>query len=474
MNIQITKIKDTKKKVSTALLFSESTQIPAGLLQRNEAAYLNSKLEKEEEEIVIHSYPNISFFQKISGDLNQAAKLEKARSAGGKLFKLLKTEGLESVQLLNFCDPELMSAFVEGILLASYSFTKYFTKKEEYALKQIFVNDVTTTDKQLQDLAAIDEAVFVARDLVNEPLSTLSAVKLASEISKYGEKAGFDVEVFNHQKIKSLKMGGLLAVNKGSIDPPTFSVLEWKPKNARNKKPLLLVGKGIVYDTGGMSLKPTPNSMDYMKSDMGGAAAVIGALYALAKIKSPIHVIGLIPATDNRPDGNAYVPGDIITMFDGTTVEIKNTDAEGRLILADALSYAKKFDPELVIDLATLTGSAAVLSGSAGAAIMGNSPKNIQRLKEIGDLTHERLIELPLWDDFKKPLKSPIADLNNLGTREGQTMIAGKFLEHFTAYPWIHLDIAGPAFIFEDEAYRPKGGTGIGTRLLVNFINSMA
>ena len=323
----------------------------------------------------------------------------------------------------------------------------------------------------MDELETIIDAVSVARDLVNEPLSTLSAVKLSEEISRLGENAGFKVEVFHHQKIKSLKMGGLLAVNKGSIDPPTFSILEWKPENSKNEKPVVLVGKGIVYDTGGLSLKPTPNSMDYMKSDMGGAAAIVSIIYALAKVKASVHVIGLVPATDNRPDGNAYVPGDVITIFDGTTVEIKNTDAEGRLILADALSYAKKFDPALVIDVATLTGSAVMITGKNGMVAMGNDPEKIKQLKTVGEEVYERIIELPLWDEFGEVLKSPIADLNNLGAREGQASIAGKFLEHFTDYSWIHLDIAGPAFIFENDSYKPKGGTGYATRLLFRFLN---
>ena len=468
MNIQITKIKEPKKSLSTAVLINELGQIPDIFLSKKEKEYLLKKFEKEETAI-IHKYPNLLFIQKMKEGL-KAPRLEEARCAGGTLFKLAKKEGLEDIQLLAMDEPKLMLAFVEGMLLASYSFSKYKKEKETFCLKEIFVLAPQVSKKELEEIKTLSEAVHRARDLVNEPLSTLTAVKLADEIRNLGEATGFDVEVFNLQKIKSLKMGGLLAVNKGSIDPPTFSVLEWKPKNATNKKPVVLVGKGIVYDTGGLSLKPTANSMDYMKSDMGGAAAVVGAIYALAKTKSPAHVIGLVPATDNRPDGNAYVPGDVITMFDGTTVEVRNTDAEGRLILADALSYAKKYNPALVVDLATLTGSAAMLTGPKGSAIMGNSHKNIQLLKETGEIIHERLIELPLWDDFKKTLESSIADLNNLGAREGQTMIAGKFLEHFTEYPWIHLDIAGPAFIFEDEAYRAKGGTGSGVRLLFNFL----
>ena len=265
-------------------------------------------------------------------------------------------------------------------------------------------------------------------------------------------------------------MGGLLAVNKGSIDPPTFTVLEWKPENAVNSRPIVLAGKGIVYDTGGLSLKPTSKSMDYMKSDMAGAAAVAATLYAASLNHLPVHLIGLIPATDNRPDGNAFVPGDIITMFDGTTVEVMNTDAEGRLLLGDALSYAKKYDPLLVIDLATLTGAASIIAGNQGIIAMGNTPENMEKLKSAGNTVYERIVELPLWEEFGESLKSDIADMSNLGGREGQTIVAGKFLEHFTDYPWIHLDIAGTAWLFEKESWKPRGGTGSGIRLLYNFL----
>ena len=252
-----------------------------------------------------------------------------------------------------------------------------------------------------------------------------------------------------------------------------FQSLSGNPKNAKNTKPVFLVGKGVVFDTGGLSLKPTPKSMDYMKCDMAGAAVVAATIYALAKNKVPAHVIGLVPATDNRPDGNAYVPGDIITMYDGTTVEIKNTDAEGRLLLADALSYAKKYNPELVIDVATLTGAAVIVADKHAMVVMGNSPENISKLKESGFETYERLIEVPLWEEYAEPLKSPIADLNNLGTREAQSTVAGKFLEHFTDYKWIHIDSAGTPFLDKKDSYRPEGGTGFGTRLLYNFLKKI-
>ncbi len=287
------------------------------------------------------------------------------------------------------------------------------------------------------------------------------------------EDAGIKVEVFTRKKIESLKMGGLLAVNKGSIDPPTFTIMEWKPEKPKNKKPVVLVGKGVVFDTGGLNLKPG-NYMNDMKLDMAGAAMMGTAIYAIAKAKLPVHVIALIPATDNRPSGNAYVTGDVITMFDGTKVEVINTDAEGRMILADALSYAKKYDPELVIDAATLTGAASRAIGKYGLVAMEkDATKQMQKLKKTGDKVYERIAEFPFWDEYGELIKSEVADIKNLGGTDAGMITAGKFLAHFTDYPFIHLDIAGPAFISKKDGYITAGGTGMGVRLLYHFVKEL-
>ncbi|MCB9233816.1 MAG: leucyl aminopeptidase [Bacteroidia bacterium] len=364
----------------------------------------------------------------------------------------------------------------ETCVLSNYQFLTYKTdpRKKENSLKKI---SIYSTDKGAANLVKegylTGTVTTIARDLVNEPVITLTAVELANRAEKLGKEFGFEVEVFNKKKIESLKMGGLLAVNFGSPLPPTFTIMEWKPKGAKNKKPIVLVGKGVVYDTGGLSLKPTGNSMDFMKSDMAGAAAVIGTLCGAGALNLPYHIIGLVPATDNRPGQNAYTPGDVIRMYDGTTVEVLNTDAEGRMILADALAYAKKYDPEITIDLATLTGAAVIAVGTLGIAMMSNaSEEQKNKLKTAGFAVYERLVELPLWKEYKDQLKSDIADLKNIGGRNAGSITAGKFLEHFTDYPWIHLDIAGPAFLHGAEGYRGKNGTGTGVRLLLNFIEN--
>lgn len=363
-------------------------------------------------------------------------------------------------------------AVAEGIELSNYQFLKYFKDADEkkYILNEvIIVGDVT--EASINTLNNVIKAVYWARDMVNEPTSFLTATQLGKELEELGKGTNISVEVFQKGKIETLKMGGLIAVNKGSIEPPTFTVMEYKPENASNKKPLILVGKGIVYDTGGLSLKPTANSMDLMKSDMGGAACMGATIYAAALNKLDKHIIALIPSTDNRPGQNAYAPGDVITMYDGTTVEVLNTDAEGRMVLADAIAYANQFDPELIIDAATLTGAALVAVGTRAICMMSNADETINKaLKDSGMEVYERLVELPLWDDYKEQIKSTIADLKNIGGSYAGTITAGKFLEHFTTHPFVHLDIAGPAFNTAKENYKGLGGSGVGVRLLSDFI----
>jgi leucyl aminopeptidase len=331
----------------------------------------------------------------------------------------------------------------------------------------------TISKSAVDEINLLIESVNLTKDLVNEPVSYLTAVQYSKEIQKLGKDAGFSVTVWNQKKIEQEKMGGLIAVNRGSSAPATFNILEYKPTKAINKKPLVLVGKGVVYDTGGLSLKPTKNSMDLMKCDMAGSATVVGAMYAIAKAKLPYHVIGLIPAVENRPGYEATCPGDIITMYDGTTVEVLDTDAEGRLILADALHYAKRLKPELVLDFATLTGSAMRAIGREASVIMGNATDAVKdEIKKVSNSTGERTVEFPFWEEYADYMKSDIADLKNLGPAEAGSITAGKFLEHFTDYPWMHFDIAGPAFLTTTYNYRGKWATGYGVRLLFKFVQN--
>ena len=439
-----------------------------------EQAYISERLAGDKNTTLLNRMDHVDLVRSLEKeDVPLSIRLENARKAGFEIHAMLIDHEVESVTVINGgVDPEECVAFAEGMALTNYQFLKYLSddRSRKHSLNEISLFDEGLTDDHVKKLEHLVQAVYLTRDLVNEPLSYLTAVQLSAEIEKMGKVSGFSVEVFNKKKIETLKMGGLLAVNKGSIDPPTFSILTWKPASAVNDHPIVLVGKGVVYDTGGLSLKPTRDSMDYMKCDMGGAAAVAGAFYAVAKNELPVWIIGLVPATDNRPDGNAYVPGDVITMYDGSTVEVLNTDAEGRMILADALSYAKQYDPELVIELSTLTGSAHMAIDKFGMVGMGNASREvIENIKASGEYTSERVAEFPFWDEYKEQLKSDIADLKNIGGKYAGAITAGKFIEHFTNYPYIHLDIAGPSFNKVPFNYRGKGGSGVGVRILYNF-----
>lgn len=469
MKLKISKIAELNEKCTTVILIDEFDPSELTFFNQAEISYIKKRMDDGKDGIV-HRNQYLFYVKKIKEEKEIFLQNEDARITGSKFFDVVRDEKPASFQIMDLTETSFTLSFIEGFLLSSYTFSKYKKEKDDYILDKVFIYGDKVSDQAITELISITEAVFITRDLVNEPHSYLTAGRLSEEIERMGNTAGFSVEVLKKKKIEALRMGGLLAVNRGSVDPPAFIILEWKPDNAVNSKPVVLVGKGIVFDTGGMSLKPTPKSMDYMKSDMAGAAVVAATIYAAAKNKMPLHLTGLIPATDNRPDGNAYVPGDVITMFDGTTVEIRNTDAEGRLILADALSYAKKYDPSLVVDIATLTGASAIISGPYAAVAMGNSLGDIQKLEQSGYEVYERIIELPLWKDYAKSLESPVADMNNLGAREAQTSVAGKFLEHFTDYPWIHIDIAGVAFRDDKDYYRPQGATGTGTRLLYHFL----
>lgn len=442
-------------------IINEQTEVDTQLPTYIQEAFSSFKTAEATEDF-IKVGNQFHFFVKETNDL------EKMRVAGFNVRQKLDKKATD-VTLVGSGETTL--ALAEGLALSNYQFLKYFKDADsrEYALENIFILG-TVSETEINQMNNVIKAVLWARDMVNEPTSYLTALQLAKEIQEIGDEAQFHVEVFHKAEIEALKMGGLLAVNKGSVQPPTFTVMEYKPANPINQKPIVLVGKGVVYDTGGLSLKPTPNSMDLMKSDMGGAAMMAGTIYAAALNKLNVHIIALVPATDNRPGGDAYAPGDIITMMDGTTVEVLNTDAEGRMILADAISYATKYNPELIINSATLTGAALVAVGTRASCMMSNASEEVnQALLASGNKVYERMVTLPLWDDYKEQLKSTCADLKNIGGSTAGTITAGKFLEHFAKAPFVHIDIAGPAFNSAPENYKGLGGTGTGIRALHHF-----
>ncbi len=469
-----------KKKISeeNLLIFvNHLKDLPDNYFSKEETDYLVQRFSVKDKDLVsINRLGKHIFIAKPSKGKSSAKELEKWRKKGESILGTLNDFKIKCLALWDLSKhPELILAFAEGMMLGNYQFLKYRkdAQEKESTLESMVIHSKECKKESIEQLAIVCEAVYKARTLVNEPLSALNAEALAAAFEKMAQESGIKSEILNKQKIEALRMGGLLAVSKGSIDPPTFTILEYKPEKPLNKKPLVFVGKGVVYDTGGLSLKPS-NSMDTMKCDMAGSAAAAGAIYAIAKAGLPYHVIALMPATDNRPDGNAYVPGDVITIMDGTTVEVLNTDAEGRLLLADALCYAKNLNPMLVIDLATLTGAAHAAIGKYGMVGMhAGAGKYMDKLKESGLQVHERIAEFPFWEEYTELLKSDIADLKNIGGPFAGAITAGKFLEHFTDYPWIHLDIAGPAFLDKKDGYRTTGGTAVGIRLLFDFVGRL-
>ncbi len=364
------KIKIVKAQPGTspnrAYLITDKAQISDIPLNDNEKLYIKDQLDEDVKLVIVNRFNGWLYVIAADHSKGESTFLEECRRKGNEIIAHVRKEKITSLEITCLAhETEALLAFVEGLALGSYDFVKYKSKKDEKRgeLKDIYIIADWIPEERIKEVTIITEAVYKVRDLVNEPVSYLNAEKLSEVFEAMGEEAGFQTEIFDKEKITALKMGGLLGVNRGSIDPPTFSVLEWKPGNAKNEKPVILVGKGVTFDTGGLSLKPTPNSMDSMKSDMAGGATVAAVVYAAARIGLPVHLIALVPATDNRPDGNALTPGDILYTHSGKSVEVLNTDAEGRLILADALSFAANYDPSLVIDVATLTGSAAMAIG---------------------------------------------------------------------------------------------------------------
>jgi leucyl aminopeptidase len=476
MNLQLLLCKDYTAFNHNIILIDEKTKLTSLGLSKAVTAEAENFFNEKINHIFQQQYEGRSLsVVKIDASKEEYKTVEAARKAGSALNKFLNGKKIKEASLTNASrKPKLAVAFAEGMALTNYEFLKYKTKdKKEKSLTALHIDSKSADKKSLEELSKIVTANFFTRTLINEPLSYLTATQLSKEIQQAGKNFGFSVEVFDKKKIESLKMGGLLAVNKGSIDPPTFTVLEYKAYRPKNKKPIVLVGKGVVYDTGGLSLKPTPNSMDMMKCDMSGAAAVAGIFIAAAQLKLPVHIVGLIPATDNRPGMNAYVPGDVVPMMSGMNVEMLNADAEGRMILADALHYAKQYSPELVFDFATLTGAAKAATGAVASPFMGTAGDAVKKkLVASANNTYERLIEFPLWDEYGEMIKSDVADIKNIGGSEAGSITAGKFLEHFTDYPWLHFDIAGTAYLMSEDSYRGKYGTAVGVRLITDFLKN--
>jgi leucyl aminopeptidase len=380
-------------------------------------------------------------------------------------------------------EPSLVARVItESALLALYEQDKYQRKKPEdqftpERLSILFVDgspDQAAIRAGIERGSIVAEATNFSRDLCVEPGSTLTPREFARRAEQMALSSGLEFESFDEPKLEEMGMGAILAVSRGSTEPAQLIIMRYRAQAAKDSRPIIIVGKGITFDSGGICIKPR-DGMWEMKMDMAGGAAVVGTMHAIAKLRPAVNVIGLVPSSENLPSGNAYKPGDVLKAYSGKTIEVIDTDAEGRLVLADALHYATEQNPSCIIDLATLTGACVVALGTLRAAILGTDRGLLDELRAASERAGEKLWPLPLDDDYSEMIKSDIADIKNLGGRGAGTITAAAFLREFVGdYPWAHLDIAGTAWQEENRPELGKGPTGFGVRTLVEFILSRA
>jgi leucyl aminopeptidase len=411
--------------------------------------------------------------------------LEKLRAAFAKAMQHVRTLNIkEAAASIDVNSPpgrkeKIAQAMVEGALLGLYQYAPFKTVDRENLkdMERLTIlteeNDFPLIKVAVEEAEAIAHAVLFTRDLVSAPANRMTPAILAKEAGGITGRRGLSCTVLDKVKLNELGMNSLLSVASGSNEEPKFIILEYKGGET-DAAPIVLVGKGVTFDSGGICIKPSDN-MDKMKSDMAGGGAVLGAIMASADLQLPLNIVGLIPAAENMPSGTALKPGDVFASYSGKTIEVINTDAEGRLILADALAYGSNYKPAAIIDLATLTGACVIALGDDVIGMFGTDDKLKKELQEAGRETGELVWELPLWENYQEQIKSDIADYKNHGGRPAGAITAAAFLSKFVGdSPWVHLDIAGPAWADKDKTYIPKGASGIGVRLLVEFLRSRA
>lgn len=431
--------------------------------------------------ILIHTYGRLAAERLLLVGLGKRNELnlDKVRQAAGSAAKAVgssRVPRFASVLHRTVASlPRAIDASLEGYLLGSYRFDVYKTqKKHEPVLEEMVMLAGDEPERELMEQAVSERmtvcnAVHFARDLVSQPGNVATPAYLANRAIDMAGRCGITCRVLEREEMESLSMEGILSVAKGSHNSPRFIILEYMA-DVPKKRPVVIVGKGVTFDSGGISLKPR-EGMERMKDDMAGAAAVMGAMAASAGLRLPLNLVGLIPVVENMPGGGAYKPGDVVRTMSGQTVEIVNTDAEGRMILADALHYAQRYRPAALVDLATLTGACLVALGTIASGVMGSDSALNRALMAAGDITGERLWELPLWDEYGELLKSDIADMKNSGGSHAGTISAAWFLQrHVGKTKWAHIDIAGTAWEDKGRPYHPKGATGVGVRLLVEYL----
>jgi leucyl aminopeptidase len=371
---------------------------------------------------------------------------------------------------------EVAQAMVEGAILGSYQFTVYrttATSEHDVAGMRILIPQKDrlrqVTEGVRRGVATAEATVFV-RDLCNHPSNVLTPTRVAREAKTIAKTERISIKILEQKEMERLGMGALLGVARGSQEPPKFIILEYNGAKNKDERPVVLVGKTITFDTGGISLKPAEN-MEHMKADMTGGAEVLASIRAAARLKLPLRLISILPVAENMPGGRAMKPGDIVTTLSGKTVEVQNTDAEGRLILADGLAYAMRYKPAVLIDIATLTGACVVALGQFAIGMFGSDQALKEQVRKSGQKAGERVWEMPLWEEYFEQLKSDVADMRNIGGRGGGMITAALFLSKFVGdCPWVHLDIASTDWSERERAYVPKGPTAIGTRLLVQYL----
>ncbi|MFC1558134.1 leucyl aminopeptidase [candidate division KSB1 bacterium] len=402
----------------------------------------------------------------ITGTIMNQLKKMSLRTAHLPIYEFFP-ENITKKEFVRICAQELQ--------YAHYSYDTYKSEKDKINLKEISFLDNTTKEwdtlkKEIKISTAIAESANFARDLSNAPSNEATPARLAQEAKNISNKYKMKCTVLSLEQANKMKMGAFYAVAKGSKNPAKFIIIKHS-KGKQNQKPIVIIGKGITFDSGGISIKPSKD-MDKMKHDMAGAASVLGIMRALGSLNLPVNVVGIAPATENLPGGNAYKPGDILKTYSGKTIEVLNTDAEGRLVLADALAYADKLNPEAVIDMATLTGACVVALGYHASGIMGNNNNLLEEIKKAGESSGERVWELPMWQDYLIQIKSDIADVKNTGGGTAGAITAGAFLKSFVKdnTPWIHIDIAGTAWVEDARPYIKKGATGIGVKLIMHYL----
>jgi len=494
MEIKVTSGDILSQKSDAAVLFSFEDEKPDGAAARLDKTFggiiavamkSGEFTGKLAETFLLHAGPHMgggpAKVMLVGLGKREKFRPDNVRRAAGKAATSLrsigvKTAAFEVVEYEGLSAVDVSGLLAEGALLGLYTYDEFRAKdpkKKELGSITLVLKDKASEKlarKVTESVRIVAESVSFAKDMINAPSNEMTPAIMAERAKRAAKETGFKLTVLDTSDCRKLKMGAYLGVAQGSAQPPKFIVMEHNG-GKKGARPVVLVGKAITFDTGGISIKPVAG-MEKMKYDMAGGAAVIGTLRAAAALKLPVNVVGIVPAAENMPSGSACKPGDIVRAMNGKTVEIISTDAEGRMVLADALCYSERYKPKAIVDIATLTGGCVVALGELAIGLMGNNEGVINGLKGAGEATFERVWELPMWDEYLDSMKGDVSDLKNAGGRDAQTVTAGKFIEEFVpkGTPWAHLDIAGTAWEEKGQPYIPKGARGTGVRLLLHYL----